>query len=192
MMFKQQWNFFGRILSFYLRFLPERNKLHLGMGNRCVGGLYCTFLDYDHVPLSWIEEEIVLLQEAGLGNAYIFETKHGYHVVFLQKSTLMQVYAYLGMSSCDKHYREVPMLYARKIWVLRQSQKHDEQITYVGVRRVDEQKVHYLYHEQSKAHALYLLKVMKVPLEDIDFSKGKWDAHQELEIGYYKIREENN
>lgn len=186
MLLKKTLDLFGWHLNVLFRAVPERKVLHFGMGNRCNDGKYVLFLDYDHLPLEWVEEEILLLQDLGLGNAYVFKTKHGIHVVFLEKYYLGLMSNLLDVTSADKNYKSIPMQYARKIWILRQSNKKDESIEYLGVRKKRG------LPEKSLAHASYLYAFMKVPLIDIELSLGDWDKETDVTMGYYKIAERNN
>lgn len=187
MQLKQQVKVFGKVVSLWFRIMPERTTLMYGFGNRCKDGRYVLFLDYDDTPLEWIKEEIRLLQEATLllGNAYLFKTKNGYHVVFLEKLFLGQIKDFMDMTSCDKSHREIPMLYGRKVWVLRQSPKKEEKITYLGVER------RFCVLERSAPHAAYLQQFMSVPMDDIGELNGKFDTEENVLMAYYRIPERN-
>lgn len=183
MLLKRQVNLFGWQLSYYVRVLKERTTLMYGVGNRCHNGEYVLFLDYDGLPLSWIRDEISLLQSYGVvGHAYIFQTKHGYHVIFLEKMTFDVLTSHLRMTTCDKNYQVVPMEYSRKIWVLRQSPKKNENVTYVGVQ----QSLVSVQRMKSRAHGIYLRDFMHVPKADFFDDQG-YDQEKELYVGYYKI-----
>lgn len=188
MLFKQQWNIGKQQLSFFVRWMPQRSDLMYGVGNRCTDGRYVLFIDYDDTPLEWVEEEIKNMQEneLGLGNAYFFKTKRGVHVIFLEKHTLGMICRFLDMTSCDKNYKTVPMQYGRKLWILRQSPKRGEEITYIGIKKKR------TIIEKSQAHAFYLNRHMNVPLKDIELHIGSWDKNLDLTMGYYKIAERNN
>lgn len=190
MLLKKTLDCFGFHVNLLFRVVPERTDLMHGMGNRCVGGKYVLFLDYDHMPLEWVREEIELLQQTYgpmLGNAYLFQTKNGIHVIFLEKHFLGKIKEFMDMTSCDKNYKEIPMQYSRKIWILRQSSKKGEAIKYLGVINSKPSIV-----EKSRAHALYMRRYMNVPVKDLEFSLGYWDIEKELTMGYYKVAAQNN
>lgn len=179
---------FKRDYEFVFRTSRTKTSLQWGVGNRCEGGEYVLFLDYDDIPLTWIHDEITLLQEqyaTSLGDAFIFRTKHGHHVIFLERCNLGDLAEYLDVTTCDKHYRKIPMFYARKIWVLRQSEKKNEHgIEYLGVQRG------YAPHVmRSSAHAEYIVTIMGVPKEQV-FTKGRrFDGHEKLIVGAYHVAE---
>lgn len=191
MLLKHNFNILGRTVNFLLRVAPEKTSFHYGIGNRTKDGQYLVFLDYDDTPLEWIQEEIRLLQRnTDLGTAYMFKTKNGHHVMFLEKFLLDELLFILGMTSIDKRYMKVPMMYGRKIWVLRQTDKKQEKVTYLGCLRnwdyfetnIEEQP------ERSRAHGLYLTKYCNVPMKDVNFG-GYMDDHDDLIVGCYHIAE---
>lgn len=169
-----------------LRVIKEKTVLHYGMGNRCNDGQYVLFLDYDQTPYEWVIEELLLVQNTfGLSTGFLFKTKNGYHVLFLDKMSLGRVAQIMDYTTCDKQYRAVPMYYARKIWVLRTSEKEREKIRYVGCCPNDTPT------EKSQAHGRYLTQVLGVPPRDLP-SAGGYDLSETLTLGYYYISKENN
>lgn len=198
MLFKYSFSFFGRSVSFILRSIEKKSVLHYGVGNRCKDG-YVLFLDYDDTPIDWVLDEIDVLHHRfrnELGTAYIFLTKHGVHVVFLEKSTLGRILNFLESTSCDKEYQKVPMLYGRKVWVLRQSKKKDEKIIYRGFVK-NPYDPYGCKAERSRAHALYLKQYCGVPRKDLEFESqkyntGAFDLSDRVTMGYYHIAERNN
>lgn len=192
MLWKCNINIFNRSLGAILRYGKKKDVLHYGVGNRCKDGQYVVFLDYDETYRAWIEDEIRLLQErfVMLGNAYLFKTKNGFHVIFLEKVTMTELLIILDTTTCDKNYRTVPMLYARRIWVLRQSTKKGEAIEYLG--RIKKRGCR---NERSRAHAMYLEEFCGVKEIDIvsnDWDYGPFDDEEIVIMGYYHIAEENN
>ncbi len=162
-----------------------RKNFHYGIGNRCHDAKYLVFLDYDDTPLEWIHQEIKLVQDHTLlGTAYIFKTKHGHHVIFLEKFYFDDMITILGMTTIDQRYRNVPMRYGHKVWILRNSRKKDETIKYMG----------YLYKEspliKSSPHAKYLVDILGIPKEHLEQGDEKYDPYTELILGYYKIPNE--
>lgn len=189
LLLKKTLDCFGFHMNLLFRVVPERTDIMHGVGNRCVGASYVLFLDYDCLPLEWVQDEIEVLQQefsGVLGNAYFFKTKNGFHIIFLEKHFLGSIKDFMDMTSCDKNYKEVPMHYARKIWVLRQSPKKGEIIKYLGVKKKSS------IAEKSLAHGLYMNQYMNVPLADLELRSGKWDKQKEVTMGYYKVAKENN
>lgn len=178
--FRKEW-------LFYFRVQPKREVLHYGVGNRCHDGRYVLFLDYDHTPLSWIREEITLLQEYyNVGPCYLFKTKHGIHVISLEKFHLRELISIMGATSIDQNYLTVPLMGGAKIWILRQSEKKGETITYLGKQHADT----ILPREHSRAHAEYLGRFCGVPKRDLP--RENLDNGKDLILGYYRISEPNN
>ncbi len=187
MFYSTTFNLFGRKNSLILRSVKEKSVLMYGFGNRCKDGKYVLFLDYDNTPYNWISEEIGLLQEMfSLGTAYVFQTKNGYHVVFLEKYTLKQIISFLDVTSCDKNYKTVPLYYGRKIWVLRTSPKVDEELRFIKAHHPLLPNI----EEKSLAHSMYLAKFYDVPLEDLPIQH--LDGQENLTLAHYKIGSENN
>lgn len=186
MLWKWSFNALGQHVNLLVRMSKPKDVFHFGIGNRTKDG-YCLFIDYDDTPLDWIREEISYLQanfEPFLGAAYLFETKNGIHVIFLEKHPLGRIITMLECTSCDKEYRKVPMLYGRKVWVLRQSNKQGENITYIGVIHKD------AITERSRPHAEYLMQYCKVP--DTDIGMRNLDDEEKLVFAYYYVAGRNN
>ena len=159
----------------------ERTKFHYGMGNRCDNGQYCVFLDYDDTPLEWVYAEIDLLQDScGLGSAYVFQTKNGYHVCFLEKVYFHELLDIMSMTTIDQRYRNVPLRYGNKIWVLRNSKKQKKDLEYIGVRMWQSDLT------KSNAHRLYLMNVVGVPKSHMP-DVNDCDHTDKIILGYYKI-----
>lgn len=184
-----KWNFdvFKKNVTFLFRIAVKRETLTQGYTNRCHDGQYVLFLDYDGTPLEWIQEEIKLLQERyDIGTAYTFVTKHGFHVVFLEKFTFGAIINMMDMTSCDKHYKDIPMFYGRRCWVLRHSDKKDESIKYLGA--LPSKHLRKLM-ERSLAHKIFIQKNYNIP--EKDFAKsGYFDENKELTLAFYKIPRE--
>jgi hypothetical protein len=172
-----------------VRITPVRAAFHYGVTNRCKDGKYVLFLDYDldTTMYEWIQEEVQLLQRVtNLGSAYVFKTQHGYHVMFLEKFYLENIVDMLGMTTCDQQYKDVPLLYGKKVWVLRTNEKTNETMQYVGV--IHPPVVHRSYFERSTAHMMYIKQRFKIPRKD--FSIGdRFDGQHDLVIGHYFINE---
>jgi hypothetical protein len=174
-------------MNWIIRIIKQKKHLLYGMGNRCKDGLYILFLDYDDTPLEWITEEIKLLQKRYsmlISTAYIFKTRKGYHVLFLEKNDLEDVLEMMRITSADKQHREIPLYYGRRIWVLRNSPKKQETINYVGcVHNVNKTATLNL---KSNAHKEYLKLLYKIPNKDfgkqIDF-----DNENNLTLAYYHV-----
>lgn len=136
----------------------------IGVCNK-VGNRYVPFLDYDYDNKLSIFGELRSLQENNiLGNAYIFKTKHGYHVIFLDLLTYDEWLHLLDQTSCDQYYKEVPQMNDSRMWVLRLSQKNDNKITFETV----------LWNQQVRAVSgphQALLRERGVPLEVLKKNK---------------------
>lgn len=178
----------GQSVNLLFRSSKRKDVLQYGIGNRCKGGGYVLFLDYDNVPYEWVAEEVRFLQERfrqELGKAFLFGTKNGIHVIFLEKHDLGSIISMMAVTSCDKDYKVVPLLSSRKIWVLRQSTKKDEAIKYLGALRAP------CNWERSRAHALYLKQFCGVPNKDL-IGGGAFDKEEQVVLGYYYVAGRNN
>lgn len=183
MFWKLNFNVLKKEVNLLFRIVPKREVMQFGVGNRCRDGTYLVFLDYDSTPYEWIREELLLMQRIfGLGTAFIFKTKHGWHVIFLEKLPLGLVIDVLKMSTVDMRYREVPMMYGRKIWILRQSKKRNEKSRYWA--KIPQETL----FVRSRAHARYLVSMCGVPRGSI--GRGTFDEEDNLTLGYYRTPEE--
>lgn len=119
----------------------REGKKVMGICNK-VGHRYVLFLDYDYDNKLSIYREVRSLQEKFmLGNAYIFKTRNGYHVIFLDLLSYEEFIFILHQSSCDRHYIEVPQMNDSRLWVLRLTPKKDGEPCLENV----------LYNEQVRA-----------------------------------------
>jgi hypothetical protein len=184
---KFEWSLFGE-WTFMLRRGPKRDVWHWGITNRCSDGKYVIFLDYDGEPIDFIRDQIENLQhEFMLGEAFIFKTKHGHHVIFLDKVTLAELVEIFKNTTIDPLYRDVPMRRVRREWVLRQSNKNNEKITYAG-------KVSSLWNDcrqKSNAHAECLHTMYDIPLEPV-LHKYQYDEETDVTFACYEISKRNN
>lgn len=186
MILKNEVTIFGKQFSLILRVFPEKTVITGGFGNRCKNAEYILFLDHDDTPEHWIREELKLLQKNfPLGNAYLFRTKRGHHTIFLEKFPLCDITEMMLVTSCDAHYKSIPMFYGRRMWVLRSLEKKNETIKYLGVIK------NHSDIERSLAHKEYLKNIYKVPEKDFA-GNGKFDKEKDLTLAYYKISEKNN
>ena len=114
---------------------------------------YCVFLDYDITEITTITSDIKGLQKKyNLGNAYIFTTKKGYHVIFLDLVSYEELCKILDNSCCDEHYKYVSRKNNNRQWILRiNPKKNNNHIRFYGVMKG--------YHERnlSYPHSNYLL-----------------------------------
>jgi hypothetical protein len=186
-LFKWSFGVFGKEANVLVRLSDEKTRFHYGIGNRTSDGRYVLMLDYDHTPITYVQEEVRLLQESPfLGDAYLFKTKNGFHVIFLEKLLLGQVVDFMKMTTCDARYRDVPMMYGRKVWVLRQSKKKDEKKEYLG------KTVSSSSGQKSRAHAEYLSRYCDVPRKDFESENDEWDHSERVIMAYYYVSERNN
>lgn len=178
---------FGREISLLARVARSRPVLHYGIGNRCTDARYLLMLDYDDSPEDWVRAEIALLQEdKRVGNAHLFKTKNGYHVIFLEKLLLSEVIHFLGMTTVDQRYRDVPLAYGLKVWVLRESHKSSEKI----VSRGTILSPHLCKTPRSNAHMIWLRERYGLP--ELERYGGPYDQSTVLLAGWYKIAREND
>jgi hypothetical protein len=174
--FKRQWS-----VSF--RVVPLRTELLYGVGNRCTDGRFILFLDYDgDIGLEWVQDEIKLLQEQfGLGNCYIFKSKNGFHVVNFEKRSISEIVEIMRWTTCDQQYKDTPLLFAKKVWVLRLSRKNKEIPAYVGVI----QNATRYPVTASRAHFEYMTDFYRVPKKDL---RGvKLDRERGLYVAQYPV-----
>ena len=155
----------GRHYSLSWRSWRDLNQYIAGITNRCVGGRYVIFLDYDDVPGEWVEEELSFLQQAhNIGDFHLFRTKNGFHAICTDKLSLRSLLDVLRDSSTDDAYLYVSLRRARKVWTLRLTEKEGETPSYVKTIRG------LLWRTQSAPHNHILRKIynIKIPrlLED--------------------------
>lgn len=185
--------FFRKEVLLAARVQQEKVVLQYGITNRCKDGLYVLFLDYDKSPESWIREEITLLQGkfSWLGEAHLFKTKHGHHVVFLEKSHLHNMYDAMRYTSCDTAHREIPMRWTRRAWVLRQSNKDPDKSDLYYIDTIESPFGNQEWRVQSLAHRLWLTEHWGVPTTKT-MQLTQHDAEYELEMAYYHTPEEHH
>lgn len=187
MLWKHNIHIFGRHWSFLIRNVPEKTVFQGGIGNRCANGQYIVFLDYDNTPYNWLEDEIPYLQKRfGLGNAYVFQTKRGYHVIFLEKMSLGRVIQVLNTSSCDKNYKDIPLLYGRKMWVLRMTSKSRERIVFKSILPAKSSMT------RSLPHKTFLQDRYGIKEYWFNINAGPFDKEESLFIATYHIGREND
>ena len=114
---------------------------------------YCIFLDYDYTEETAIDKDIRGLQRKfSLGNAYVFKTLNGFHVMFIDLVEYDELLRILNASTCDEHYKYVSTKNNNRTWVLRITpKKNDNNVTFHKV----------IKHNQEKAlsypHSNYLM-----------------------------------
>lgn len=184
MMFsKLNFTVFGQRVNLAMKISKERSEWIAGIGNRCADGNYVIFLDYDNVPYDYIIEELKTLSEKYcLGNGYIFKTGNGFHVVFLEKFCLGNLLDIMNHTACDKSYIDVPLMYGRKVWVLRQTQKGGKDILYFA-------KFHSKFDGgiKSRAHAKFLKKRYNIK---INIKGYAFDTCDKLTFASYFVKQE--
>lgn len=95
-----------------------------GYTNRCKDGFYIVTLDYDNLEPDWIINEIKRLQkDFNLGEFLLFKSNKGVHAVCNDKVTLKEFTEIAMNSSMDQFHFSVPLLYGKRIWTLRYSEK---------------------------------------------------------------------
>jgi len=151
---KKNFRFSGGYLGvhFQISWKPHNNTQVLGVCNKA-GHLYVPFFDYDIKNIDAVRMEIKSLQEEYmLGNAYLFKTGRGYHVIMLDLLTYDQWTEVLDASSVEESYKKIPRTNGSKLWVLRLSEKNGTQPTYA------EEIKGYLGRRISRTHWELLLK----------------------------------
>lgn len=106
----------------------------VGIYNK-IGHQYVPFFDYDDITdKNILYEELRSLQENhDLGNAYLFKTGRGYHVIFTDLLSYHEWVRILNSSSCDSAYKSVPIINGQKAWVLRVTDKKKNHIVFDNV-----------------------------------------------------------
>jgi hypothetical protein len=174
------------VINFVFRFEEKKTTMVRGVGNRCENGEYVLFVDYDHHVLDHVLEEVQLVQNRmQLGTAHVFKTKHGYHVVYLQKITIQEVVDSLDMTTCDKAYQNIPLQYAMRTWILRSTKKgDDDEITHVtSIPPIKNYKI-----IKSNAHRVFLQDRYGISDAELDMDGTVYDGSKELMIAEYYVR----
>lgn len=150
-----------------------------GYTNRCSDGYYIVTLDYDNLEPSWIIPELKRLQEDWkLGDFLLMKSNKGYHAVCLDKVTLKEFTSIAMSSSMDQYHFSVPLLYGKRIWTLRYSEKGGKKPYLHTV--VDNRSP----RKKSKAHVelLNFLHGIEIFYNNMDDSKK-----EDLIIARYRI-----
>jgi hypothetical protein len=129
----------------------------IGIYNK-IGHHYVPFFDYDGIKdKNLLYAEIRSIQETySLGNAYIFKTENGYHVIMTDLLHYDEWLEILSGSTCDEQYKRIPQQNGQRAWVLRVSKKKNSTIKLDNV----------LYNRPSRfqsAEMIGLLSKMQVP-----------------------------
>lgn len=193
MMHKLSFTILKTHINLIFRTSKKKENFQWGIGNRCREGKYVLFLDYDRTPISWVRDELkYIMKEYNLSHFFLFETKRGIHCINLEKRDISSVIEIMSKTTCDQDYKNVPLQHAKKIWVLRGSQKKEETIKYLYLMR----REFSLYPEVirdllSTPHKEYLKDRFKIPEKNFR-NIGLWDGEKDLIMAYYFISEENN
>ena len=109
----------GINFSFRMSFKKRDGYDVLALSNK-VDHRYCVFLDYDIIEETTITSDVKGLQKKfNLGNAYVFTTAKGFHVLFIDLVTYDELKVIMNSSSCDEHYKYVSRKNNNRQWVLR-------------------------------------------------------------------------
>ena len=125
-------------INFYFRMsLKKREGSNVLAISNKVDNRYCVFLDYDITEETSIISDIKGLQNKyDLGNAYVFKTLKGFHVIFIDLVSYTELIHILNASSCDEHYKYVSKFNNNRQWVLRFSnKKNNNKVTFYKVVR---------------------------------------------------------
>jgi len=138
-----------------------------GFSSKTEDGYHIFLLDYDGVDKSVVIDDVRLLQtEEGLPPAYLFTTKKGnYHVIFLSKHPVKEIYDLMRYTSIDANFHDSPIRSKYRSWVLRIGGK--------GKRK--------------RPKFLGILNIKTKPLSDFPISS----AHKQLLSQLYKINHPN-
>jgi hypothetical protein len=110
--------------------------------------------------------------------------------VFLDKNDLEDVIEMMKITSCDKHYKEIPLYYGRRTWVLRQSPKPNEDLKYIGCVHKDKSAIQSTLNIRSLAHKNYLQQLFSIPERDFADKNNLFDDETIITMAYYKVRED--
>lgn len=118
-----------------------------------MGHRYVVFLDYDITEVHTVYEDVSGLQEHyQLGNAYIFSTKAGFHVIFTDLVSYGELCEILDSSCCDEHYKYVSRKNNNRQWVLRiTDKKNKNKVEFKTVLWANQ------YRQVSYPHSRYLI-----------------------------------
>lgn len=142
--------YIGIRISFKKR---ERTK-SIGITNK-IGRHYVLFLDYDINDYKLIVEEIESLQkDYKLGNAYVFITKKGFHIIIPDLLTYQEHKKIIESTSVEYAYKKVPQQNNKKVWVLRITPKKNNN----NIEPYMIIKSKYNKRKKSKPHTNYLIK----------------------------------
>jgi len=173
-----RFNILDREFLFVLEWRNKRKKDIVGYTSRTQDGKHIIMMDYDFDKLEWIEDEIKALQEDfKLGNAYIFKSNKGYHVVIPDKVAYGELITILKNSSVDPNHYYVPKMYGTQLITLRVSEKDGKKPQFIK-----EIKSKYNNNrKKSKAHIIFLNKIfnLNIPLENTDnYTKLIWAKYK--------------
>jgi hypothetical protein len=174
---KFEFNIGKRAYKFYFYTHKEKNYYVHGIGNKCGDSRYVLFIDYDDIPIEWLIDELLWLQDKWmLGDLQLFETNNGYHVICTQKFTLKELVKIMQDTSTDAAYLNVPLHRAKKIWVLRTTAKNGQRPKFLKTLPGN------LMRQESKPHNDFLRKIYNIPI-----TGSKEDSEEELTIASYPI-----
>lgn len=150
-------------INFHLNwsFRKQEGYEAVGIGNK-MDHRYCVFLDYDYNELTTLTSEIKGLQKNyNLGNAYLFSTGKGFHVIFLDLVTYQELKVIMNASTCDYHYKVIGRKNCKRQWVLRFTDKGKNKITFHSIIKSQSDRM------QSFPHSNYLI-AQGVPIKEIN------------------------
>ena len=180
----------NRKYTFNLVSRDVRTQYVAGYTNRTKDGYYIITLDYDSMMFEDVHNELERLQEDhGLSDFFIFSSsrekgkqEEGYHAVCLDKVPLMQLLEIMSQTSVDPLYQRVPMMSGKKLWVLRVTDKNDNDVRFVGKVKSKNGKFDDIY-EKSNAHRKLLNNLFNL---DIEYN-ALYDSHSEVKLARYPV-----
>lgn len=150
-----------------------------GWTNRTMDGKYLIVLDYDKMELEWIEPEIRELQRLYyLSDFLIFTSNKGYHAICFDKLPLQLYTQILRDSSVDPAYASVPLMYGKRNWTLRWSEKKGKRPHYTKTIASKNS-----LYDKSKAHIIFIEKMYKMEVQN----KNNIDSNSKLILSKYWI-----
>lgn len=169
-----------RLFNFSVNFFYKNYDMRYmrGKTNRTKDGMYCVFMEYDHILLEYVQDEVKRLQEQFMLGDFVIvkSSSNSYHCYCFDKVFLWDYLDILSKSSVDPKWRSFPLAHGTHNWVLRYTAKTRERPSFVRILRST-----YKHYEQSRPHILLFEKLLNVELR-----KETIDKEQEMYMaGYY-------
>lgn len=151
-----------------------------GISNRTKDGMYVLFIEYDHLELKDIINELIRLQKSfHLSDFYIFKSNKGnnYHTYCFDKLMYREFRPIIEQTTTDKNWYVYPLRYGTKKWVLRLTEKFGFKPKHIYTL-----KSPYHIREKSTPHLQLISSYFNIELND----ENK-DEQKTLEQATYTI-----